>query len=122
MGLYFSPFSLKPETQGIVYLAHFDKPYSGRRHYLGWTVDLKKRIESHRLGTTEKGAEIIASLKKVGIDWRIVRTWEQKTMQDETRMKQNKNLKRLCPICSPALVEYLFSMEEAGNPAERRDV
>jgi len=40
------------ETDGTVYLLHFERPYKGRsRHYLRFTRNLEQRPESHRHGT-----------------------------------------------------------------------
>lgn len=39
-------------AEGTVYLLHFDRPYSGRmQHYVSFTHDLERGLESHRQGT-----------------------------------------------------------------------
>lgn len=93
---------------GSVYLIHFSRSFCRRSHYLGWATNLQERIERHRSGN---GARILAAVNKAGIGWKLARTWPHMTMQDETNMKLNKNLKRLCPDC----------MEASVNPAEQRD-
>jgi len=95
--------------EGTIYLIHFDKSYSGRSHYLGWveTRYLARRLAKHLDGT---GSEILASLKKAGIGWKVVQTWDNKTQIDERRMKACNNTKRICPICQQA--------EQRLSPAE----
>jgi predicted GIY-YIG superfamily endonuclease len=84
------------QTQGIVYLYHFDTPFRHARHYLGWTVDLEARDRRHRSG---KGARLLARLLREGIGFRIVRTWPGVDKAFERQLKRRRCTPRLCPVC-----------------------
>lgn len=87
---------------GTVYLIHFDHPIGDlsnplgqAQHYLGYTDNLKARLNCHRNGN---GSRIMAYLAQHGIGWTLARTW--KGGRDlELRLKRRKNSPKLCPIC-----------------------
>jgi hypothetical protein len=87
----------------VVYLVHLDRklgsghPRGGAGHYLGTTVDLARRLETHRAG---KGARMLAAANQRGIGYDVVRTWPG-GREVERRMKRQRNAPRLCPVCSP---------------------
>lgn len=79
-----------------MYLIHFTTPYRHARHYLGWAANLEARLDHHRAGT---GARLMAVVTNAGIDWRVVRTWDgDRTF--ERRLKNGRNVPRLCPVCN----------------------
>jgi predicted GIY-YIG superfamily endonuclease len=80
---------------GTVYLIHFDTPLHHARHYLGWTTNLKARLEAHRRGN---GARLMEVITEAGITWRLARTWEG-GRELERHLKRQKNSPRFCPIC-----------------------
>ena len=87
---------------GKVYLIHFDKPlgnpkkkHGQAQHYIGYTEDLKTRLEEHERGN---GAKIMAAVSKRGIPWKIVRVWTGDG-NFERKLKNRKNAKHLCPLC-----------------------
>lgn len=89
-----------------LYLVHFDKPYHHACHYLGF-VDtgryalqeaLDTRMAFHRAG---RGSRLLGAVAAAGIDWTVVRTWEEGTRHDERRLKGHSST-RLCPTCNPA--------------------
>lgn len=83
-------------VEGIVYLLHFEEPYKGTQHYIGWTEeDVVKRMREHRDG---RGAKLLAHIAKVGIMFCPVRTWRG-TRALERKLKNYKNAKRWCPLC-----------------------
>jgi predicted GIY-YIG superfamily endonuclease len=84
-------------VKGIVYLIHFHSPLGRANHYLGWTVNLQTRMDSHR---NNSGARILRACNIIGITWEVVRTWEQEDRHFERKLKNLKNAKRLCPVCS----------------------
>jgi hypothetical protein len=54
------------------YLIHFEQPYKsgrhpGARHYVGYSDDIDRRIETHRKG---HGSPLVAAVLAVGIDFR----------------------------------------------------
>jgi hypothetical protein len=83
------------------YLIHLDRrPGSGHPlgtagHYVGQTVDLDRRLETHRAG---KGARLLAAAVERGIGFDVVRTWPG-GRETEKRIKRQRNAPRLCPAC-----------------------
>src|ERR1022692_3195850 len=53
-------------TGGTVYLIHFDRPYKHARHYIGWALDVRRRLTEHAAG---RGAHLLAVVKAAGIGW-----------------------------------------------------
>lgn len=80
-----------------VYLLHLDPPLHHARHYLGWSTDIPKRVDSHLAG---KGSPLVRAALKQGSVITLARTWLGLTRNDERRMKDGKNVPRLCPLCS----------------------
>ena len=60
------------------------KPYEPHaRHYLGWASDLEARIEQHRQGYRnghDGSSRFMLAVKAEGIEWEVVRTWENQTV------------------------------------------
>jgi len=84
---------------GVVYLIHFDLPYYGKLHYLGWSHTphtLTGRLHHHRNGT---GARFMAVVSQAGITWSVVRTWKGDRMFERV-LKERKEARRLCPVCA----------------------
>lgn len=81
-----------------VYLLHLTKPMCHARHYIGWAQDLENRLDHHRNGT---GARMLQVAEERGIDFDLVRTWEDQDKTFERRLKNQHNAPRLCPICNP---------------------
>lgn len=95
---------------GQVYLLHMDTPYVGARrnpqakrlgivqHYLGWTgYDIEHRLEDHAAG---RGARLMQVITQAGITFQLARTWPAGRTY-ERRLKNQKNARRLCPLCNP---------------------
>lgn len=80
-----------------VYLIHFNEKLHHAQHYIGYTKDVKKRIEKHRNGN---GAALLRYLNKVGILYKIVKIWKEAGPEIEQYLKRQKNTKRYCPICT----------------------
>ena len=81
----------------MVYLIHFEKEFKGTRHYIGYTRDVDMRMKYHRNGN---GSCLLNALNKLGIGYKIVRTWEG-GYDLEKRLKALKKARLLCPICNP---------------------
>lgn len=80
----------------VVYLICFARPYHHARHYLGTTKDLKSRLATHLAG---RGSPLVRAVVRAGIGCTVVRTWKGgRTL--ERRLKNGKNVPRLCPRCS----------------------
>ncbi len=94
---------MKSTDPGIVYLLHFDKPYQAKTgarkktaaHYIGWTNNLRDRVNEHARGGGARLMEIIAL---DGIGFTVARTWtgDRKT---ERHLKNRHNHRVLCPCC-----------------------
>jgi predicted GIY-YIG superfamily endonuclease len=84
------------DVPGTVYLIHFAEPYRHAKHYLGWASDLEQRITRHRCS---HGARLLQVVNQAGIEWKVVRVWEDETRHFERRLKNRKNSPRLCPVC-----------------------
>jgi predicted GIY-YIG superfamily endonuclease len=86
----------------VCYLIHLDQrlgsshPNGSAGHYLGPTMDLDRRLATHREG---KGARILAAANERGIAYDVVRTWPG-GRDVERRLKRLRNSPRLCPRCS----------------------
>jgi predicted GIY-YIG superfamily endonuclease len=81
---------------GTVYLIHFDRPYHHARHYIGYTDDMDARLARHHAGN---GSKLLAAVRKAGIEYEMVRTWEGVGRDFERELKNQKNAPRLCPVC-----------------------
>lgn len=81
---------------GIVYLLHFSRPYYHARHYMGFTLNLHRRLVTHRRGA---GSPLVAAVIDVGIELFLARTWSHATRALEKRGKRYGATARFCPIC-----------------------
>lgn len=98
----------------MVYLIHFDESYKHARHYVGWThseFTLERRLKHHENGT---GSRLMKAVSKAGIPWKVVRTWDGDQCF-ERRLHNNKNSKRLCPICSPDTWAHKYHTQEEST-------
>jgi predicted GIY-YIG superfamily endonuclease len=80
---------------GTIYLIHFDRPYKHARHYIGFTDDLRRRIEAHRDGG---GSRLMQVVKEAGIGWHVARLFSG-DRNFERRLKNRKNAANLCATC-----------------------
>lgn len=87
------------QTEGWVYLLHYDEPLHHAQHYLGWTNDLKKRIQCHKRGDRNV-CVITHEFAERNIEFTLVRAWPG-PLEFEKRLKKMKNSKMLCPTCNP---------------------
>jgi len=84
---------------GTIYLLHFEPAYKHAQHYLGYTErDVEDRLQDHQHGN---GARLTQVASGAGVKLWVVRTWDNKTRDDERRLKNHNHEPRLCPICNP---------------------
>jgi len=84
---------------GTVYLLHFEPKYKHAQHYLGYTEqEVGTRLQDHQHGN---GARLTQVASDAGVKLWVVRTWTDKTRDDERRLKRHNNEPRFCPICNP---------------------
>jgi predicted GIY-YIG superfamily endonuclease len=87
----------------MVYLIHFKTPLKHASHYIGFTETpetLERRIDHHRKGS---GAKLMRAVVEAGIEFEVVRTWDDADRDFERKLKNKKNSRILCPICNQAL-------------------
>lgn len=88
-------------TLGTVYLLHFDPPLQHAKHYLGWTErPVIHRVQEHLDG---KGSPLVKAVVAAGGHVEIARTWPGVDRHFERRIKNGKNVPRLCPRCNGTL-------------------
>lgn len=89
---------IEPATisfMGYVYLIHFERPIGNARHYVGYTDDFEKRVTEHRSG---KGSQLTRLANEKGINWLVVRVWQNSTLDKEKSIK-GMSTRITCPIC-----------------------
>lgn len=82
-------------VDGFVYLLHFEKPYKGCRHYLGFANDIDQRMQRHQDG---RGNGLVKAVLDAGINVHLVRVWSG-CRNFERKLKRQKNAHRYCPEC-----------------------
>lgn len=84
-----------------VYLIHLDQPLSHARHYIGWTTspaNVKRRLEHHKAGC---GARFTQACNERGINYGVVRVWNDAGKDFERHLKNQHKPQAFCPICNP---------------------
>ena len=125
-----SPASIGPESsihdiRPVCYLIHFERPYLAKtgkqqhkvQHYLGWTINLEKRVKLHATG---QGARLLAVVNTEGIGWSVVRLWENGSYALERKLKARHGYSTYCPICNQRHKD-LLPAELLGTLATRVD-
>lgn len=90
-----------------VYLLHFEPPYKGAGHYIGYTNrSVKVRVGEHLAGS---GSPLVRAAVLAGCDVKVVRVWRSGSKREdrrewgtrawERRLKALKNTPRVCPVC-----------------------
>ncbi len=85
----------------LIYLIHFSSPLHHAKHYLGFVekaAGLARRLRYHRAG---KGSKLLRAVAAAGIEFQVVRTWEEGTRTQERELKNHGYGPRLCPLCRP---------------------
>ena len=102
----------KRKLRGTVYLIHFEKPIKHASHYIGFTSkdDINERFEHHKKG---QGSRLLRAANNLGIDYKIVRVWNNVDRNFERWLKNKKNSPRLCPICNKNVKGELY--EDKNN-------
>jgi len=77
------------------YLLHFDRPIYRAQHYLGWSVNIARRVAQHQRG---KGARLVAQALAAGIVVDLVRVWPEVDKAEERALKR-RGPKAQCPEC-----------------------
>ena len=81
----------------MVYLIHFEEKLHHAQHYIGFVdKNLNQRIKKHK---SNKGAKLLIAVNSKGIQWEVVRVWENGDRQLERRLKNCKKSRCFCPVC-----------------------
>ena len=80
----------------IVYLLHFENKLAHAQHYIGSTINLRRRIRDHASGASD--VNIMKVIKNKGIRFYLARVWKG-DKQTERKLKKQGGACRLCPIC-----------------------
>jgi predicted GIY-YIG superfamily endonuclease len=78
------------------YLLHFGNPVKGAQHYLGWSVDIQRRMRVHLAG---RGARLVKQALRAGVTVELVRIWALADRQQE-RLLKRRTPKSYCPRCT----------------------
>jgi predicted GIY-YIG superfamily endonuclease len=101
---------------GTIYLIHFSVPLYHARHYVGYTRNrLEDRIEEHK---QNRGARILAHLNSLGIEWKVVKTWNG-DRNEERRLKKSTKSCFLCPICREEKLEHAKNVKRKWRDRKR---
>ncbi len=87
---------------GVVYLIHFAEMHFHTQHYIGFCESdrtIEKRMQYHRSGN---GAKIMKAVTEAGIEWHIVRLFENVDRTFERELKKHKKARDFCPLCNVA--------------------
>lgn len=113
---------------GTVYLICADRPignpyspYGQARHYIGWTLNIERRIHEQRRAKPrltkagkprkrqDRGARLCAAWNAAGIRWRVARTWVGDRGL-ERYLKRQKHADRYCPYCRGEIMREQFPL------------
>ena len=78
------------------YLLHFNGRVHGAQHYMGWSVDVERRVRLHLSG---RGARLVRQALRAGLGIELVRVWPGLDRRDERRLKRVRAPIGYCPRC-----------------------
>lgn len=82
-----------------VYVIRLRRPLCHARHYVGWTVDLPRRIRQHLTG---QGSHLLNAANAYGIGWDVVQVIRCASCSEaqklEQHIKRGAKITRWCPI------------------------
>lgn len=102
---------------GTIYLLCFSRPYKHAKHYLGWALDLEKRLAEHASG---RGARLLEVVSAEGITWQLARTWKGDRYRERSFKQRGKA--RNCPICQARKKVNTVVTKDWRHRAACRDV
>lgn len=93
-----------------IYLLHFERPVSGKRHYTGIAEDhrLNTRLQQHVRG---HGASLTRRVAQANVRMFLVDVHDAPGFPDERRIKAARHAERRCSICNPKLVGKMQPQE-----------
>jgi hypothetical protein len=82
--------------RGTVYLLHFDTPFRHARHYIGFSIDVDKRLEDQLRGN---GARLVRHALAAGISITLAQEFPNTSIRFELKMKNRGGAAKWCPVC-----------------------
>ena len=76
-----------------IYLLHLEPRYLHAGHYLGWALDIDRRVREHLQGGT-KASPLVRAALAAGCEVTLVRTWPDHDRTEERRLKRSHGLSR----------------------------
>ena len=111
---------MSPKVPAWVYVIRLRRPLCHARHYVGWTVDLPRRVHQHLTG---QGSRLLNAANAYGIGWDVVQAIRcgscKEAQQLEQHIKRGANVTRWCPIERRAAGSLVVSFR-AGRTADTR--
>ena len=92
------------------YLLHFAVPVKGAQQYLGWSIDIHRRMRVHLAG---RGARLVKQALRAGVSVELVRVWAEADRKQE-RVLKRRTPKAYCPLCSARRGAPVPSRSNAG--------
>lgn len=81
-----------------LYLLHLEPPYQHAGHYLGFAVNIERRVRQH-LRATGKASPLVRAALEAGSTVELARVWPDGDRTLERRLKNQHGHGRFCPIC-----------------------
>jgi hypothetical protein len=81
-----------------LYLFHLEPRYQHAGHRLGWSTNVRQRVEQH-LGRGPRSSPLIRAQLAAGGRVVVARVWPGGDRTLEARLKRQGGLSRHCPIC-----------------------
>ena len=82
-----------------VYVVRLRRPLCHARHYVGWTVDLPRRVRQHLTG---RGSHLLNAANAYGIRWDVVQAIRCASCREaralEQHIKRGAKVTRWCPV------------------------
>ena len=81
-----------------LYLFHLEPRYRHAGHRLGWSTNVRQRVEQH-LAAGPRSSPLIRAQLAAGGQAVVVRVWIGGDRTLEARLKRGGGLSRYCPVC-----------------------
>ena len=101
------PLAELPTTDGV-YVIHFDRPLAHARGYVGWSIDIARRVTEHldveacrQAGfhvATHRGSPLVCAAVRAGRSVQVAQIYPGGDRGLERRL-HNRHHPRICPTC-----------------------
>lgn len=83
-----------------LYLLHLEPRLAHAGHYLGFALDIDRRVAEHLRGG-DRSSPLVRAAIAAGSTVTLVRTWPGGDRTLERRLKRRHEGPRFCPVCNP---------------------